>query len=374
MSLYKRSRTWWMHDVVNGVEIRESLKTQDWQNARKNRNDRINEIMEGRASVNGKTARQSFKSALDAYVTDRQLHKAPKTYLTDRERGKPLEAFFGETPLNRITAERITKYQQHRNSDGLSGRTINLEVGLLRRIMKRYRQWARLADLVENLPERSYVERALEEDERKRLLAVASTNPRWMVAYWAAVLALNTTMRKCELLGLRWRDINLPEATLTIRRSTTKTDAGGRVLPLNRDAVWALGELWKRSETYARVEGSTVNEILPGHYVFPACEHNRFDFDVPMKNWRSAWRSLTIKAGLKGLRFHDLRHSSITILAESGLGDQTIMSIAGHVSREMLEHYSHIRMTAKREAVVVLESLGSAMVSDVSEPSNARLN
>lgn len=301
-------------------------------------------------------------------------HKAPKTYTTDRERGKPLAAFFGDTLLNRITAERIRKYQQHRNSAGLSGRTINLEVGLLRRIMKRYRQWARLADLVENLPERSYVGRALEEDERKKLLAVASTNPRWLTAYCAAVLALNTTMRKCELLGLRWQDVDLFKEALTIRRSTTKTDAGERVLPLNRDAVWALGELWKRSETYAQVEGSTVNEVLPVHYVFPACEYGHFDFTQPMKNWRSAWRSLTIKAGLKGLRFHDLRHSSITILAESGLGDQTIMSIAGHVSREMLDHYSHIRMQAKREAVKALESLSTTIVSDVSEPVDARLN
>ena len=80
-----------------------------------------------------------------------------------------------------------------------------------------------------------------------------------------------------------------------------------------------------------------------------------------MKSWRSAWRSLTKKAGLGGLRFHDLRHSSITVLAESGLGDQTIMSIAGHVSREMLEHYSHIRMQAKREAVKALESLSTTL-------------
>ena len=201
--------------------------------------------MEGRASVNGKTARQSFESALDALVTDAQLHKSEKTYITDREREKPLAAFFGDTPLNRITAERITKYQRHRKSAGLAGHTVNMEVGLLRQILKRYQQWARLADLVENLPERPYVGRALEEDERKKLLAVASTNPRWLTAYCAAVLALNTTMRKCELLGLRWQDVDLFKETLTIRRTTTKTDAGGRLLPLNRDAVWAA---WRTLE------------------------------------------------------------------------------------------------------------------------------
>jgi hypothetical protein len=50
-------------------------------------------------------------------------------------------------------------------------------------------------------------------------------------------------------------------------------------------------------------------------------------------------------------RLHDSRHTLITELAESGAGDQTIMDIAGHVSRQMLKHYSHIRMQAKRDAL-----------------------
>lgn len=52
-----------------------------------------------------------------------------------------------------------------------------------------------------------------------------------------------------------------------------------------------------------------------------------------------------------GLRFHDLRHLAITKLAESEASDSTIMSIAGHMDRAMLEHYSHIRDDAKRKAV-----------------------
>jgi len=56
------------------------------------------------------------------------------------------------------------------------------------------------------------------------------------------------------------------------------------------------------------------------------------------------------------LRFHDLRHQAITELAEKGCSDQTIMSIAGHVSQEMLNHYSHIRIIAKRQALESLES------------------
>ena len=61
-------------------------------------------------------------------------------------------------------------------------------------------------------------------------------------------------------------------------------------------------------------------------------------------------------AGLRGLRFHDLRHHAITELAESSTSEQTIMSIAGHVSARMLAHYSHVRLKAKRDALAVLSS------------------
>lgn len=58
-----------------------------------------------------------------------------------------------------------------------------------------------------------------------------------------------------------------------------------------------------------------------------------------MKSWWTAWRKLTVKAGLKGFRLH-----------ESKASEQTILSLAGHVSKRMLEHYSHIRREAKRRA------------------------
>src|SRR5215475_11602875 len=81
-----------------------------------------------------------------------------------------------------------------------------------------------------------------------------------------------------------------------------------------------------------------------------------YDPTKPMVSWRSGWRNLTKKAGLKGLRFHDLRHHSITKLAEAGVPDRTLMAIAGHVSKAMLEHYSHIRMAAKRAAVDAMDT------------------
>ena len=160
------------------------------------------------------------------------------------------------------------------------------------------------------------------------------------------MLALNTTMRSCELKGLQWRDVNFIERTIIVRQS--KTDAGRRIIPLNNHAWGAILELYHRAKEVGNPELT--------HFVFPACENGKFDPSKPQKSWRSAWRSLRKAAGVE-IRFHDLRHHAITELAESQASDQTVMAIAGHVSREMLEHYSHVRLDAKRRAV---ESLSGA--------------
>jgi integrase len=87
--------------------------------------------------------------------------------------------------------------------------------------------------------------------------------------------------------------------------------------------------------------------------------------------WRAAWRTLTKKAGLPGFRFHDLRHCAITQLAENGTSDSTIMAIAGHVSRRLLERYSQVRMEAKRNAMETLAVSTTTKVYDTSHDTNA---
>ena len=76
------------------------------------------------------------------------------------------------------------------------------------------------------------------------------------------VLALNTTMRTCEIKSLRWNDVDFLAGTVTIRRS--KTEAGQRVIPLNEDALSAMQELYCRA--------SAIGGTQPDHYVSPACE------------------------------------------------------------------------------------------------------
>ena len=163
-----------------------------------------------------------------------------------------------------------------------------------------------------------------------------------------------------------------------MRVTRSKTDAGHRTIPLNSDGMAASpvsGLGLKRSAL-----------TLPDHFVFPACENGHIDPSdlrrvgdlrgAPLWprphvrrerqrksraecGWRDWWlqnqRGDTRQAFV-GFRFHDLRHQAITELAEGGASDATLMAVAGHLTRDMLEHYSHVRMTAKRDALSKLES------------------
>jgi integrase len=378
--IYKRNDYWYLDVTIQGVRYREALDTTDKRQAKDLEKDRVAAIKQGKgASKTGREfARKPFSEAATAYQQERKPHVSTRTMQFEKERLRPLCKHFGEKPLLRFKAEDVTGYQTARLGIGISGRTVNMETGVLRRMLKRAKVWSAISEDVKALPERQgAVGKVLSADLKRKLFETASSKPAWMVAHCAAVLAVSTTCRGVEIKNLRWQDVDFFSRVATIRRS--KTEAGRRTIPLNGDAMAALSRLLER----ARALGSSD----PEHCVFPTCEHLTIDPTRPQKSWRTAWRKLVketarrigrdaareaIDAGrgfragiaawrraaapLQGLRFHDLRHQAITEMAEAGASDATMMAVAGHMSRRMLEHYSHVRMAAKRTALDKLES------------------
>jgi integrase len=372
-----------MDVTVHGVRYREAIDTTDRREAIGLEKKRIAEILSGKAaSKSGREfARKPFTAAVLLFLEERKPHVAQRTLQFETERLKPLEKYFGEKPLIRLKAEDIGGYQRQRRGAGISGRTLNMEVGVLRRMMKRAKVWNVIAEDVKmDRENRGLIGRVLTPEQKKILFATAGTKEDWKVAYCAAVLAVSTTCRGVELKSLRWSDVDLFARSITIRRS--KTDAGHRTIPVNTDAVSALGHLRQRAEM--------LGSSQPEHFVFPACEQGRIDPTMPQKSWRTAWRSLVLESSrvagreaaravreaggsqgeateaseraakpIRGFRFHDLRHQAITEMAEGGAADATLMAVSGHLSRKMLEHYSHVRMAAKREA---LDKLSSGLI------------
>src|SRR5438552_4115148 len=150
-----------MEKPVKKIRYRESLETRNWQEALQKERDRLVEIAQGKIGAHGPAGKQTLNSAADDYIEERKLHSAEKTFRTDKERCKALRKAFGYLLIKKFTGKVVGDFQKSGSEAGKSGRTINLEVGLLRRILKKNKQWARIADEVRMLPEQPKEARVL---------------------------------------------------------------------------------------------------------------------------------------------------------------------------------------------------------------------
>jgi integrase len=395
----KRGDWWHLDKKIDGIRYREPLNTKDWRQVSDLISHRIAEIKAGKvASPAGKAfARLTLSEAVEIFKTERLGKVSDRTTQLDRERSVPLARYFKDRPLRTFKPEDISAYQQSRIAELAtrtrrtvpeaiehgSGRTVNMETGILRQLLEKAKLFNVLAEYPKPFPEQvREIGKALDPDVKLHLFRVASGRPDWLVAYCAAAAAANTTCRGVELKNLQWKHVNLFDAILLIWRTKGKT-AGRREIPLNTDALAAFARLRERAE----IVGGTD----PEHFVFPACEHRRIDPTKPQKTWRTAWRALRQEAARQagreaagaalanvksirravtawkraaapyaGFRFHDLRHQAVTEMAEAGAPDSVIQALAGHMSKRMMDHYSHVRRAAKRE---VTDSLPGGLMN-----------
>ena len=279
-----------------------------------------------------------------------------------RSRIAHLKAHMGGMMLIEITPDIIAEYQGIRLKEGALGSTINAEVMFALRLMGEIGDAVRLKLKRERrirLPKNKNSGTALMQEEEAALLQAARVPvvikggkmdlkaTRSPAIRPAIMLALNTTMRESEIRTLRWEQIDFLKRIITVGES--KTSAGtGRTIPINAELFSTLAE----HKTWYEINVCPVDSQL---YVFPFGDCRKYYPERPISSFKTSWKNVRKKAGVT-IRFHDLRHTAITKLAESGAPDETIMAIAGHVSREMLTHYAHIRTEAKRRALEAIST------------------
>jgi integrase len=269
----------------------------------------------------------------------------------------------GEQMAVEVAERTVKEYQSARIQETAAPKTINEEVGFLLRLLGdqgdairgRLRRQKAL-----KLAAGKQVGKAYTPDEIERLLPAAKA-ARSPAIYPALMLALNAGMRDAEIRDLQWRRLDLFHPKPYLKVGDSKTEAGeGRTIPLNSELLQAMVDY---SKWYTKRFGT----IQPDWYVFAFGKPWPQDPTRPVVTLKTAWRNVKRKAKVQG-RWHDNRHTFITGLAESGEAwDETIRDIAGHVSRQMLKHYSHIGMEPKRRPVESLVSKKAVAVAPVAE-------
>ena len=255
--------------------------------------------------------------------------------------------FFGSYRLSDIKAQPIEKYKNkrageydRRQKEGaedpriISGATINRELALLKTMLNKAVEWEKLDESLVNWRrikkfQENGRERVLSTTEKPKLFAEAGSASRYLKSF--LILAINTGLRKGEILGLRWREVDLTSGEIILERVRRKNKRALR-MPLNRVAIEVLSSMPRDSE-----------------YVF----YNP-DTKGPVKDVRTAFETACRNAGIKNLRIHDLRHTFATTLSGKGFDIATISSLLGHSSITMTQNYITPVSERMRKAVDVM--------------------
>ena len=361
MAVYKRGDVWWYKFSFANKLIRESAKTTRKSLAKEAEKNRRRELEEGYNGITteDKTWRvKTIDEAATDFLESYKLRCRETTYSYAEHCIRHLIRHMGDMMLIEIGDKAIIEYQSIRLRETASGKTINEEVRVLLQIMGdigdpirlRLRRQKRL-----KVAENPNCGKALSQEEEGRLLEAAKMRKpdpetgkidlketRSPMIHTVVQLALNTAMRESEIRTLRWERLDFLRRIITVGKSKTKAGTG-RTIPMNEPLFESLVEHKKWFE-------ENIRAVSPELHVFPYGKNYKYDPTRPISTFKTSWTNVREKAGV-WVRLHDLRHTAITKLAESGASDEVIMAIAGHVSRSMLAHYAHIRTEAKRNAL-----------------------
>lgn len=159
--------------------------------------------------------------------------------------------------------------------------------------------------------------RRLEPGEESKLLAELEKSRQAAIIVPMVMLAIQTAMRQGELLRLEWKDLRISGDTGTATLHETK-NGEQRIVPLDATACAIL---------------AGMPRPIKGGPVFP----------IAQQALRVTWELACKRAGIVGLRFHDLRHEATSRLFELGLDRIEAASITGHKTLQMLKDYTHLR-------------------------------
>ena len=163
-------------------------------------------------------------------------------------------------------------------------------------------------------------------EEEARLLAAAAPHLRPIL-----IAALDSGMRRGEILQQRWEDVDFNRNLLFVTRSKTP-EGEAREIPLTARFRQLLEATQQPSSTVFAFEGRPIRQV------------------------KTAWKAALRRSGIRILRLHDLRHTFNTRLMEAGVMQEVRKSVMGHSSGEDINAtYTHVELPAKREAIRKLE-------------------
>jgi integrase len=344
MSLYKRGGVYWSYVWKNGIRYAKSTGTDKIRAAQDfDRKHKI-ELDLKALRPTGLDPEMKFGDLFARFIADGDV----KPFHV--ERSKAFLPYFANVAIGEITKNEVTRYRKERHKQKkLTETTLNRDVEVIRHILF----WAVEERILPanplartRLPRARRIKRPiLSVQEEELLLQAAAPHLRKII-----IAALDTGMRRSELLTQRFEDIDFFRKVLVVTRSKT-AEGESREIPLSIRLLSLLASEPKRNGPI-------------------------FVFDSePIKGIKTAWRTAIRKSGIRKFRFKDLRTSFNSRLIEAGVIKDVRMELMGHSRNEDTNDlYSQIELPLLREAIAKLETWRNHQIETLRKEMNAEVN
>jgi len=283
--------------------------------------------------------KMAFKDLAEQYL-DNYAKVNNLAWKRDQSCINQLCGYFGNYYLQDISPLMIEKFKSKRLKNGLEPSSVNRDLSVLKRMFNVGITW-KLTDHnpvcdVKFLKQPEPRERVLTEDEEEIFLAECTEH------LWPVILtALKTGMRLNEILSLKWEQVDLIHREIEV----VKTKSGKkRIIPISDDLF----------EVFLMLQRLDGDKEFVFHYVDPKTGHRKH-----LRYIRTAFCNACRRANIKGLTFHDLRHTFASSLVRAGVDLITVKDLLGHYSVKTTERYTHSNQEQKRQAVALLNDLNT---------------
>jgi integrase len=332
MAVNRRGKTWYIDYYFEGRRIREVVGPSR-KIAQIALDARRGEIAQGRFELRKIKTSPLFKDFAKDYLEWAKANKS--SWISDRTALNHLVPFFGSMRMHQISPFLIEKYKREKLKGTIAGRpvkpaTVNRQLSILRRMYNIALKWGKVEfnpmTGVNFFREEVDTFRFLSLEEIDLMLEYASDHLRPIL-----IVALNTGMRRGEILNLRWEHIDFELKTITVRHTKNKEF---RIIPMNDRLTKTLDKI-------------KIMSTRKG-YVF--CH----DDGKPYGTVRTSFENLRQKLkqiGVPHFRFHDLRHTFASHLVMSGADLVVVKELLGHKTLAMTMRYSHLSDEHKRNAL-----------------------
>lgn len=329
----KGSRFYWIaYQDLYGKTVRKSSGTSNYKEAVAILSKHRHMVLEGKEPEVKKVKNYSFRQLAEDYIVwiERQ-----KDFVNKARKVKQLVERFGDVPLRRFDTRIVETFQSERIKQNKNKpATVNRLVATLKHMFTKAEEWEMVEEAVlkkvrkaKLLPENNRRLRYLAEEEAERLLQSCEPHLRPVVQ-----VALNTGMRKQEILQLEWeKNIDLKNGFILL--SDTK-NGERREIPINDAVRSALEKQVRRLD-------------VPWVFYNPETGGKWCDLK------RSFYAALR-RTGIKDFRFHDLRHTFASHLVMAGVDITTVKELLGHKTLSMTLRYAHLAPSHKVAAVDLL--------------------